>query len=443
MADKAKKAIEKNKPKKKKIGLTTLVLLSLLAGAICGILINLYVPSGDFRDTYIINGLFYVLGNGFIKLMKMLVVPLVFCSLVCGTMAIGDTKKLGKIGVKTLCFYVATTACAICVALVVANITNPGKGLDISTLATVDVGTASTEKLSFADTLLNIIPDNPIASMANGDMLPIIVFALFIGICLAKLGNKAETVANFFNQGNEIMMQMTMIVMKAAPVGVFCLVAKTFSTLGMTATLSLLNYILTVILSLAVQLGVVYMLLLFIFTRMNPFRFLQKFFPVMEFAFSTATSNATIPMNIDTLEKRMGVSKRVSSFTIPFGATINMDGTSIMQGVAVVFAAQAFGHNLTMTDYITVILTATVASIGTAGIPSVGLITLSMVFDSVGLPNAAIGIIMGVDRILDMLRTAVNITGDAVCTTIVAFQNKDVDLNIFKEKSRKSFKLLR
>ncbi|MDO5415778.1 MAG: dicarboxylate/amino acid:cation symporter [Lachnospiraceae bacterium] len=420
---------------KKKIGLTTAIFIGLLAGAVTGILFHYVVPAGVFRDEIMINGIFYVVGNGFLRLMQMLVVPLVFCSLVCGSMAMGDTQKLGKIGVKTLAFYLATTALAITAAILVAQIINPGRGLDLTGMG--GAGVAEAEKIRFADTLLNIIPTNPLHALANGEMLPIILFALLVGIILAQLGESVETVGNFFSQFNDVMMQMTVIVMKMAPYGVFCLIAKNFSGIGFDAFLPLLKYMASVLLALAVQCLVVYMLMLKGFTGLNPLKFLKKFLPVMGFAFSTATSNATIPMSIDTLHKKMGVSKRISSFTIPLGATINMDGTSIMQGVAVVFAAQAFGMNLELADYLTVICTATLASIGTAGVPGVGLITLSMVFQSVGLPTEAIAIIMGIDRVLDMSRTAVNITGDAVCTTIVACQENAVNRDVFYRSDEK------
>jgi Na+/H+-dicarboxylate symporter len=264
-------------------------------------------------------------------------------------------------------------------------------------------------------------------------MLQIILFALIVGILLAKMGERAELISNLMNQGNDLMMEMTLLVMKFAPLGVFCMIARTFANLGFDAFLPLIKYMAGVTIGLAIQCFIVYMLLLLLFTRLNPLKFLKKFFPVMAFAFSTSTSNATIPMSIDTLEEKIGVSRKVSSFTIPLGATINMDGTSIMQGVAVIFAAQAYGIHLGVTGYLTVIATATLASIGTAGIPSVGLVTLSMVFTAVGLPVEAISLIMGVDRILDMMRTAVNITGDAVCTTIVAHQSGDLDRELFNK----------
>ena len=415
--------------KKKKVGLTTKIFIGLIAGLIVGIIFNLAIPHSYVRDTIFVDGIFYVVGTGFIRLMKMLVVPLVFCSLVCGASQIGDTSTLGKVGGKTIVFYLFTTALAVSVAIGVATLVRPGIGLDMSA---IDVsGDVVTTETSAAETLLNIIPDNPIASLANGTMLQIIFFALIAGIVLAKMGEKAELLSNIMTQCNDFMMELTTLVMSFAPIGVFFMIARTFANLGFDAFLPLIKYMGSVVAALGVQCFGVYLMLLFLFTRLNPFKFIKKFFPVMAFAFSTSTSNATIPMNIDTLEEKIGVSRKISSFTIPLGATINMDGTSIMQGVAVVFAAQAYGINLGVTGYLTVIATATLASIGTAGIPSVGLVTLSMVFAAVGIPVEAIALIMGIDRILDMLRTAVNITGDAVCTTIVAHQNKELNRDTF------------
>ena len=425
----AKNSTEKTK---KKLGLSTQIFIALLLGALLGVVIHYWIPSGYIKDTVIVEGVLYVVGQGFIRLMQMLVVPLVFCSLICGSMAIGDTKTLGKVGVKTIGFYLVTTALAVCVALGSALIINPGLGLDMDSIQKGMVS-STTEATSLVDTLLNIIPKNPVQSMANGDMLPIIVFALFVGIMLAKLGTRGSVVANFFSQFNDVMMEMTMAIMKIAPIGVFCLIARTFATVGFSAFAPMLKYMGNVTLALAIQCLVVYQILLFVFTRLNPFKFIKKFLPVMGFAFSTATSNATIPMSIDTLSKKMGVSKQISSFTIPLGATINMDGTSIMQGVAVIFIAQAYGIPLTMGNLATVVVTATLASIGTAGVPSVGLVTLAMVLNSVGLPTEGIALIMGIDRILDMIRTAVNITGDAVCTTIVCHQEGSLNREVFNK----------
>lgn len=421
------------KTEKKKIGLTTRIFISLLLGAILGVFLHYCVLPNDAVQNILVDGVFYVVGQGFLRLMQMLVVPLVLCSLICGASAIGDTKTLGKVGVRTVVFYIITTALAVAVALIVARIINPGVGMDLNTLEVAETQIATTQT-SMVDTLLDIIPKNPIESLATGNMLQIIVFAIIVGIILAKLGDKTQIVHNLFQQGNDIMMEMTMMVMSLAPIGVFCLIARTFSGMGFDAFQPLIKYMFTVMLALVIQCLGVYQILLKVFTGLNPIRFIKKFLPVMGFAFSTATSNATIPLSIDTLERKMGVSRRISSFTIPLGATINMDGTSIMQGVAVVFIAQAYGIALTPMDYMTVIATATLASIGTAGVPSVGLVTLSMVLTSVGLPIEGIGFIMGIDRILDMSRTAVNITGDAVCTTIVANQNQALDKEVFNKK---------
>ncbi len=414
---------------KKKIGLSTKIFVALLLGAIFGLSINFFLPAGVLKDDILINGILYIVGNGFIRLMQMLVIPLVMCSLICGTMSIGDTKTLGKVGLKTLGFYIATTALAISIALGIGLWVKPGVGLNIEAVESTDV--VISENISLADTLLNIIPKNIIHSMANGDMLPIIVFSVFIGIILAKLGKKASTVSNFFAEFNDIMMEMTVTVMNAAPIGVFCMIAKTFATIGFDAFVPMLKYMGCVLFALAVQGFGVYQILLFLFTGLNPMKFIKKFFPVMQFAFSTSTSNATIPMSIETLKEKLGVSRRISSFTIPLGATINMDGTAIMQGVAVVFIAEAYGMTLTPTMLGTVILTATLASVGTAGVPGVGLVTLAMVLTSVGLPTEGIALIMGIDRILDMTRTAVNVTGDAICTTIVAHKEGLVNKDTF------------
>ena len=376
------------------------------------------------------DNIFYLGGNLFIKLMKMLVVPLVFCSIVVGVASISDIKTLGSIGGTTILIYLLTTAIAVTVALAIGMLIKPGLGLNMAYAAqTANV----TVNQTMADTILNIVPDNPFNSLASGDMLPVIIFGLLMGVILAKLKEETQLISDIFTQGNKIMMEMTSIVMKFAPIGVFCLMAKTFGSLGLEGILPLSKYFICVLIGLAIQAFVVYPSLLVIFTRLNPIKFFRKFVSVMFFAFSSSTSNATIPLNLEKLSE-MGVSRDVSSFTIPLGATINMDGTAIMQGVAVMFAAQAYGIDLGTSALLTVIFTAVMASIGTAGVPSVGLVTLTMVFNSVGLPVEAIGVIFGIDHILDMFRTAVNITGDAICTIIVSFRNKAMDIDVFNGK---------
>ena len=415
--------------KLKKISLGNWMLIGMILGFIVGLILNFYVKNPFIKDTILVNNLFYLGGTGFIKLMKMLVVPLVFFSIVVGVASISDIKKIGAIGGRAIVIYLITTALAVIVALLIASAIQPGVGLNMAGIAKANV----TSNVTVTDTILNMIPDNPFSSLANGDMLAVIIFGVLVGIILATLREETNVVNDFFTQGNRIMMEMTRIVMKFAPIGIFCLMAKTFASLGFEGLIPLAKYIGCVLIGLAVQAFVVYPSLMVLFTRLNPIRFFKKFFSVMFFAFSSSTSNATIPLNLEKLSE-LGVSREISSFTIPLGATINMDGTAIMQGCAVMFAAQAYGIDLGMTALLTVIFTAVMASIGTAGVPSVGLITLNMVFSSVGLPVDAIGIIMGIDHILDMFRTAVNVTGDAICTLIVSFKNKAIDLDMFNGK---------
>ena len=416
--------------KLKKISLSNWILIGMILGLATGIILNFFVPDSFFKNIILIDNIFYLGGSLFIKLMRMLVVPLVFCSIVVGAASISDIRKIGTIGGRTIGIYLITTALAVTIALLIGILVKPGAGLNMVAAAQ---SSNVTLNQTMTDTILNMVPDNPINSLASGDMIPVIIFALLIGIILAKLKEETELVGKFFAQGNRIMMEMTSIVMKFAPIGVFCLMARTFAGLGFEGLLPLGKYIMCVLIGLSIQAFIVYPSMLVFFTRLNPIRFFRKFISVMFFAFSSSTSNTTIPLNLDKLSE-MGVSLEVSSFTIPLGATINMDGTAIMQGVAVMFAAQAYGMDLGLSALITVIFTAVMASIGTAGVPSVGLITLTMVFNSVGLPVQAIGIIFGIDHILDMFRTAVNVTGDAICTLIVSFKNKSLDVDVFNGK---------
>jgi Na+/H+-dicarboxylate symporter len=399
----------------------------MMLGLIVGLFLNFFVSDPFIKKIILLDNVFYLGGTLFIKLMQMLVVPLVFFSIVVGAASISDIKKIGVIGGRTLLIYLITTALAVTIALGIGGLLQPGAGLKMA--AHVQASNVTVNQ-TMVDTILNMIPDNPFSSLASGDMLPVIIFGLLIGVILAKLKEETQLVSDFFSQGNRIMMELTSLVMKFAPIGVFCLMARTFGGLGFSGMLPLAKYVMCVLIGLAIQAFIVYPSLFVMFTRLNPVKFFRRFFPVMFFAFSSTTSNATIPLNLEKLSE-MGVQSEISTFTIPLGATINMDGTAIMQGCAVMFAAQAYGIDLGMSALLTVIFTAVMASIGTAGVPSVGLITLTMVFNAVGLPVEAIGLIFGIDHILDMFRTAVNVTGDAICTLIVSFQNKALDVDVF------------
>ncbi len=421
--------------KKGKISLSTKIFIGLILGLITGIIFN-FIPEGFIRDELLINGIFYLVGQAFLKAIMMLVVPLVFISLVNGAASMGDIKKLGRIGVKTVLFYLATTAIAISIALSLSTVFKPGVGLNLlsSNLNQVTIKEAT----PLVEVILDMIPNNPIASMSNGNMLQIIVFAMLIGVGLSTLGEKTKMITNLFQQLNDLIMKIVDFVMIIAPIGVFGLIARTFATQGFDAMIPLIKYMSLVLISLFIHATIVYGGLLKLFTRLSPIRFFKKFFPAISVGFSTSSSSATLPVSMEIAEENLGISKDVASFTLPLGATINMDGTAIMQGVATVFIAQIYGVDLTLSSFLTVILTATLASIGTAGVPGVGMIMLSMVLQSVGLPVEGIALIMGIDRILDMARTSVNITGDAVCTMIVAKTEGEFNKEIFNSETVKN-----
>lgn len=416
---------------KKKMGLTTKILIALVLGIITGIIVY-NLPSGTLKDTILINGIFQLVGQIFLRAIMMVVVPLVFVSLVNGAASMGDVKKLGRVGVKTVGFYMTTTAIAIIISLTIGFLIQPGVGLDMGAIEAVE--TAAKDKVPLVQILYEMIPRNPIQAMADGNMLQIITFAILTGIGLSLIGEKAKSVLKLFEDLNELVMKLVSIVMIFAPIGVFGLIAKTFATVGYDALIPLSKYIIAVYIGLIIHATVVYGSLFKVFSGLSVFKFYKKFLPAMSVAFSTASSGATIPVTLDITENKLGVSKDISSFTIPLGATINMDGTAIMQGVATFFVAQVYNVPVTFSMLLTVVLTATLASIGTAGVPGAGALMLAMVLQSIGLPLEGIGLIMGVDRLVDMARTAINVTGDAACTTIIAKSEGEIDEEIFNSE---------
>ena len=412
----------------RKPGLTGQIIIAMILGVIVGgILKN--VPPDGWVFANIVDGLFHVVGKVFVISLKMLVVPLVFVSLVCGTSSLGDPAKLGRVGGKTIGLYLITTCIAITIALVAGLLISPGVGIDAGSGVVFEAKTAP----GLAEVFINIFPSNPVKAMAEGNMLQVIVFSILFGISISLLGDKAKRVSTLFSEVNEIIMKMITILMKFAPWGVFALLAKVFAEQGLEVILPLAKYFFTVVGVLIIHALVSYGGLLTVLAKLNPAAFYKKMYSTWLFAFSTASSNATIPITMRTVEKKMGADNKVASFTVPLGATINMDGTAIMQGVATVFIAQAYNINLAPTDFLQVIITATLASVGTAGVPGVGLITLAMVLQQVGLPVEGIGLIIGVDRLLDMLRTAVNITGDAAVTCLVAKSEDALDIDVFND----------
>jgi Na+/H+-dicarboxylate symporter len=415
-----------NSPTKNK--LTRNIIIGMFLGFLIGGLLNFW-NTNWFVDQYIVGGAFFVGGSIFLALLKLLVVPLVFVSLVCGTTAMDDVRKLGRVGFKTLIFYLGTTAIAISIALTAAVIFQPGVGFALSTTE----GFTPKEAPALSHVIIDLFPTNPFKAMAEGNMLQIIVFSILFGVALIMSGKAGERVITVFNDLNEIIMKLVFILMEVAPYGVFCLIAKTFATEGFAAIKPLALYFFLVFGVLLFHALVTYSSLLKVFSGLNPIRFLRKIRTAQLFAFSTASSGATIPVTMEVVEHRVGVKNSIASFTIPLGATINMDGTAIMQGVATVFIAQAYGIEMTFVNYLMVIVTATLASIGTAGVPGVGLIMLAMVLNQVGLPVEGVALIIGVDRLLDMVRTAVNITGDAVVSCIVGKSEGQFDQSVFDQ----------
>lgn len=423
-----------------KYSLTTRIFIGMFTGIITGILLQaLADDSGDLRfsifsmelSTYgiFVEGIFSTIGTIFVNSLKMLVVPLVFVSLVLGTSSLSDPAKLGRLGIKSVGLYIFTTAVAITLAMTAALIVKPGEGLNLST----ESDYVAKEAPSLSQVIIDMFPTNPIASMAEGNMLQIIVFAVLFGIAMAMSGDAGKRLTNIFEDVNDVIMRLVTIIMNLAPYGVFVLLAKLFATTDSATIFGLAKYFFLVLAVLFVHALLTYPLLLKTLTGLNPLLLLRKMREAAVFAFSTSSSGATLPVTMETAKNKLGVNNSVASFTVPLGATINMDGTAIMQGVATVFIAQVFAVDLTMGDYLMVILTATLASVGTAGVPGVGLVMLAMVLQQVNLPVEGIALILGVDRLLDMTRTAVNVTGDCAVACIVAKSEGALDEDAFND----------
>ncbi|WP_028783818.1 dicarboxylate/amino acid:cation symporter [Thalassobacillus devorans] len=397
--------------------LTTKILLGLVLGAAVGLVLHLTAPDlFTTLDKYI----FSPLGTIFLNLIKMLVVPIVFFSITLGVAALGDPKKLGRIGGKTIAFFLGTTTVAITIAIALAYIFQPGSG-------DFDTGGAEYESQkapTVVETFTNIIPTNPIQSMAEANMLQIIAFSVFIGFALAMLGKKTESVMRVIEQGNEIMMFLVNLIMRFAPYGAFGLLASAIGTMGIDGMMAMIAYMLVVLAALFIHLFAVYGSAVSFLGKMNPVHFFKGFFPAATVAFSTSSSSSTLPVSMKTAQENLNVPKPISSFVQPLGATINMDGTAIMQGVATIFIAQVYGTDLAFSQLIMIVVVAVLASIGTAGVPGVGLIMLAMVLNQVALPVEGIALILGIDRLLDMTRTAVNVYGDAACAVVISESEK-------------------
>lgn len=418
------------------MSLTNRILLAMAAGVLIGSALELLLSRLDPQSMaatiisdVVINGVADVVGRIFIASLKLLVVPLVLVSLICGMTSLGSSSRMGAIAGRTIGLYVITTGIAVSLGLLGAMLIGPGNGLNIATSASFAPKVAP----PLTEVIVNIFPSNPFSAMAKGEMLQVIVFALLVGFALTRAGEAGQRIAAWFRDMEAVVMKMVGVLIELAPWGVLALLIKLFATMGFTTIIDLAAYFFTLAGLLIFHALVIYPLILRTMTQLKPSVLLNKMRPVWAFAFSTSSSGATLPVTLRTVEKRLGVPKSVAGFSIPLGATINMDGTAIMQGVATVFIAQAYNIGLGMDAYLTVVLTATLASIGTAAVPGVGLVMLVMVLNQVGLPVEGIGLIIGVDRLLDMMRTATNVTGDAMVTSVVAKTEGYMDTDIFND----------
>ncbi len=400
--------------KKGKLSLSIQILIALVAGIIVGLALQ---GNPDIANNYI-----RPLGTLFLNMIKLLIVPLVFSSLMVGVANMEDVTKLGRIGGKTFVYYFLTTAIAIVIGLVLGNLLNVGGGF---VLPAGEIVYEAKEAPPFITTLINLIPSNPLKSIVEGEMLQIIVFALVLGGGVLMIGEKGKIVFEFFDSIAEAMFVITSWVMKFAPIGVFGLLTPVIAQNGPEVLMPLLRLIVVVYLACIIHIGVIYTLSVKFLGKMSPAKFYKGAFPAWAMAFTTSSSSGTLPLTMKCAEENLGVSKPVASFVLPLGATINMDGTAIYQGVCALFIAQVYGLNLDLGQQMTIVLTATLASVGTAGVPGSGMIMLAMVLQGVGLPVEGIALVAGIDRILDMIRTSLNVLGDLTCAVFIENTEKE------------------
>ena len=404
---------------KLKISLAWQMMIGLALGVIVGAVVD-----SQFAQTYL-----QPLGTLFIRLIRMVVVPLVIATIIAGAAGISDTSKLGRVAGKVLVVYAVTTAIAVAIGLLFANLIQPGLGLDLSTDGLV---TKAVKAPSLTDTLLNIVPINPMEAMAKGSMLQIIFFAVIFGFGLASLGERGKPVLRFFEIVGDVMIRVTGYVMMYAPIGVFGLIAFTVAKHGLAVLLPLFSLIFTSFIATVVLVFLVLIPIVAIIGKTNPVKFLKGIFEPWLVAFTTCSSAAALPANL-AAARRLGATKSIASFSIPLGNTINMNGTAVYMGVCAIFAAEVFGIHLTFTDQLTVVLMGVLAAIGTAGVPGAGLIMTTVVFTQVGIPLEAVALIAGIDRILDMIRTSINVVGDVASAVVVTSLEGDLNTEPYQE----------
>ena len=408
---------------------TKKVLFSMVTGIIIGVLINSFFLPSYLIESILVNQVFHTISSLFLILLKMIVLPLIFVSIISGIISINDVNTLGRLGIKTLTLYVFTTMLAITLALFVSSFID----YNIETISQNNIiqNISSTEQNS--NFILNIFPHNFFAALVDGNVIQVLSFAVFIGIAASYIKNEIPEFVSLINNLNKIFNKMVMIIISFTPIAVFSLLVKTFSTEGLDVFMPLIKYFSVVVLVLLLHFTFTYSLILKTFSSLNVQKFYSKLRALIIFTFSTSSSNASIPFTLNTIINKYGVNKSFASFSIPLGATINMDGTAIMQGCATYFLAAYYGVDLMLSDFILIILTATIASIGTAGIPSAGIIMLSLILTELGIPLEGITLLLGVDRLLDMMRTSVNVSGDTCISCIVAQSEKLIDIKKYNQ----------
>ena len=395
----------------------------MILGIITGVFLNIFSYDTSLSD-FIVKNIFNVVSDLFISALKLVIIPLIFFSIVCGIISLSDDTSLSRLGIKTLSLYLFTTIIAISLGLLFSSLINYEPILLSNLETNVLIDNIKTES--------NIFPTNIFESLSNGNIIHLLIFSVLIGIAASKVKDNAKTFINYFHEFNAVINELVKIIISFTPIAVYCILSKTFATQGLETLTPLMGYFFTVVFVLLIHFFITFSLLLKTFTNLNPKQFFINIKEVIVFTFSTSSSSASIPFTLKAATEKCGINKSISSFTIPLGATINMDGTAIMQGCATFFLASLYGIDLGMSEILTIVVTATIASIGTAGIPSAGIIMLTVIFTQIGIPLEGITLLLGVDRLLDMMRTSINVSGDLCISCIVASSENRIDETIYK-----------
>lgn len=402
---------------------TKKIIVSMVLGIIFGVFINLIDISQSSTHSIIINGLDLV-SHLFLSALKLIIIPLIFFSIVCGIVSLSEDVSISRLGIKTISLYLVTTVIAISLGLLFASLISYEPVLVTDLNSEINVKDMQSEN--------NFFPNNIFKSMVDGNIIHLLIFSILIGISASRIKEKIKTFIKYVHEFNEVINELVRIIISFTPLAVFCILSKTFATQGLDTLIPLMGYFMTVVAVLLLHFFITFSLLLKIFTRLDPIIFYRNIKDVLVFTFSTSSSSASIPFTLKTANEKCGVDKSISTFSIPLGATINMDGTAIMQGCATFFLASLYGIDLGINEILTIVITATIASIGTAGIPSAGIIMLTVIFTQIGIPLEGITLLLGVDRLLDMMRTSVNVSGDLCISCIVASSENKLDHNTFK-----------